>query len=207
MKFVRPAVIVLLLVVSGAAPSHAWSVLLPRAGQVGIGMSGGYGGLAKSGSLGDEFGLGGNLDVQLRYRMRYERALGLSFEAQRLKARGRNLGQTAFSPDSDNVARNQLRLTLAGVDLYQYFGTRTRVPRYVNAGAGLAQLNARLENGDTQYPLNGDGFYLSVSGGAEWFVYRSWAITGSAKYSSIFLDQKTNHDIRASVGVMFYAAY
>src|SRR5207244_719777 len=59
----------------------------PRPGQVGIGIQGQYGTLLNSGGIGDQFGSGPGIAVRLRYRMRYERGIGLSFESQRFDVR------------------------------------------------------------------------------------------------------------------------
>src|SRR6185503_2074669 len=78
----------MLVAVLSAAPVFAASnIVLPRPGQVGVEIQGGYGTLLKGGELGDLFGSGSTLGIRLRYRMRYERALGLSFESQRFDIR------------------------------------------------------------------------------------------------------------------------
>ena len=65
----------------GAGPVLATNnLILPRAGQVGIGIQAQGGTLLTPGDLGTEFGGGGGLAVHVRYRMRFERAIGLTFE-------------------------------------------------------------------------------------------------------------------------------
>src|SRR5580765_6857879 len=71
----------------GVGTASAWMVVPPRAGQVGIGIQGQYGMLLESGNFGKDFGQGGGLTVRLRYRLRYERATGLSFESQNFASR------------------------------------------------------------------------------------------------------------------------
>ena len=202
-----------LLGITIAGHAGAASIVLPRAGQVGIGIDGQYGSLLKSGELGQEFGTGPGLAVRLRYRMRYERAIGLSFQTQNLDSRAhlRPAPAGAFlggvqAQDTTNT-RDHLVLTLAGFDLFQMFDTRTKSTKWVSAGVGLAQVSARLSNKDVQYPIAGDGLYLSAGAGLEKFFYRSWAYDLNTHYLAIFHDGKVNHDLQASIGMIFYVAY
>ncbi len=201
--------LVLLLMVRGT-DAGGTSIVLPRAGQVGIGIQGQFGTLMKSGGLGAEFGSGAGLAVRLKYRMRYERGIGLSFETQSLDARTPGRGEGTFlgihDPDT-TLVRDRAVLNCAGFDLYQMFGTRTKSVKMLSAGIGIAQVSARLSDGETQYPLGGDGMYLSAGAGLEKFFYRSWAWDLGTRYQAIFLDGKVNHDVQASIGLIFYAAY
>lgn len=185
----------------------ATSIVLPRAGQVGVGLQGQFGSLLQSGALGDEFGAGPGFAVRVRYRMRYERGLGLSFENQRLEARDPTFETTAFSALGDSAVRERMHMVTAGVDFYQFFDTRSRTVKQLNVGAGLAQVSARLSTSEIQYPIAGDGFYLSAGAGIERFFYRSWAYDLSTRYLAVFHDGKVNHDLQASVGVILYMAY
>ncbi len=189
------------------APAHAFVVVLPRAGQVGVGLQGQFGGLARQGELGSEFGTGGGLAVRLKYRMRYDRAMGLSFETRRLDARGARYDQTAFLASEDKLPRTALTLQTFGGDLYQFFGTRSRWQGFLSASAGLAKINASLSDGETVYPIAGDGLYVGAGAGLERFVYRSWAVDASVRYSAVFLDGAANNDLQAALGMIFYAAY
>src|SRR5689334_19108292 len=192
-----------------AASAGATTLVLPRAGQVGIGLQGQFGSLASTGELGQEFGSGGGLAVRLRYRMRYERAAGLSFESFTLDARHPDGRAGAFDSltDSPAVTRQSLKATLAGLELYQLFDTRSKAVKMLSAGFGLAQFSAKLSDGETQYPIAGDGVYLSAGAGLERFVYRSWALDLSTRYHAIFHDGNVNHDVQVSAGMIFYAAY
>ena len=58
------------------------SVVLPKPGQIGLGAGGGYGGFVQSGNIAQTFGLGPEFNIRIRYRMRYERGFGLSFESR-----------------------------------------------------------------------------------------------------------------------------
>ena len=123
----------------------AWIVVPPRPGQVGIGIQGQYGTLLQSGGFGDQFGDGPGLAVRLRYRMRYERAMGLSFESQRFDVR---------LPQLADTASHHLSAFTYGFDVYQMFGTRTRTTRWVGVGAGLVQFRRVLNDKEIQFGLD-----------------------------------------------------
>lgn len=206
---VAATVAVVGLMLAGVPARAASSLVLPRAGQVGVGLQGQYGAMLKGGGLGEEFGSGPGFAVRLRYRMRYERGLGLSFENHRLDARDPSGRGGAFSALEDDTVstRDRMNLVLAGVDFYQFFDTRERTVKHLSLGAGLAQVTARLSTNEIQYPIAGDGFYLAAGAGVERFFYRSWAWDLSTRYMAVFHDGKVNHDLQASVGIIFYAAY
>jgi opacity protein-like surface antigen len=210
MKRILGAVVLVAAVSLAGVPAHAFVVVLPRTGQVGVGVQGEFGGLAQQGELGNEFGTGGGLAVRLKYRMRYDRGMGLSFETRTLDGRGTFMTTSAFPHDTgpDSLAPlKSLKLQTFGVDLYQFFGTRTRTQGFLSASGGLAKINAVASNGDPVYPIAGDGLYLGVGAGLERFVYRSWAVDASVRYSAVFLDGGTNSDVQAALGMIFYAAY
>jgi hypothetical protein len=180
-----------------AANAEAKTLIVPpRPGQVGLGLWGQYGDLLQNGTLGEMFGNGPGLAVRLRYRMRYERAIGLSFESQ-------NFDNRVVSA-VDTVA-NRLTIITSGVEIYQMFGTRTAITRWLSAGVGIAQLHATLVDGDVTYPP--DGFYLSGAAGFEKFFYRSLAYDLNVRYMAIFENGSTNHQFSAAAGLIFYAGY
>ena len=202
------AVLTCVLAISFAAGvAHAAAVILPRAGQVGVGLQGQFGGMLESGELGKEFGTGPGLAVRVKYRMRYERAMGLSFEVRTLDGRGKLVTPSAFPVGIDSLPLKSLSLQTFGFDVYQFFHTRSRNQQYLSASAGLAKINAVGSDGDAVFPIAGDGMFLGVGAGFERFVYRSWAIDVSLRYSAVFLDGSANHDVQAAVGMIFYAAY
>ena len=207
MKRILAAVAFAAVVSSTGAPAHAATLVLPRAGQVGVGMQGQFGGLVQQGELGNEFGTGAGLAVRLKYRLRYDRAAGLSFETRSLDGRGAFMLTSAFPAGIDSLPNKSLKLQTFGLDLYQFFGTRTRNQGFVSASAGLAKINAVGSDGDPVYPIAGDGLYVGVGGGLERFVYRSWAVDASVRYSAVFLDGSTNSDVQVALGMTFYAAY
>lgn len=185
------------------------AIVLPRSGQVGLGIQAQGGTMLSSGDLGTEFGTGPGLLVRVRYRMRFERAIGLTFDTQRLSARESSGRAGAFDSLTDAPAtlRDRLKLVTAGVEFFQLFDTRERTTKYVSAGAGLVQMSAHLTNGETQYPIAGDGVFISAGAGLERFVFRSMAWDLGARYMAIFHDGQMNHDLQLQAGVIFYAAY
>jgi hypothetical protein len=195
----RVAVVLTVLAASSASAS---TVILPRPGQVGIGLQGGYGTLLQSGDLGKTFGHGPNFAVRLRYRMRYERAVGLSFEGQRFDIRA---PEAEFPAGSGLPGRTTMKATLSGLDFYQMFSTRSRTTKMLNISGGLAQTSAKTANGEQVFP--GDGFFLGVGGGFERFLMRSWALDFSTRYQVLFLPDDRVHDVQASLGFIFYASY
>jgi hypothetical protein len=184
-------------------------VVLPRPGQVGVGLSGLYGTLLDGGSVGGQFGSGPGMAVRLRYRMRYERGFGLSFESHGLDPRpgdqvNLETGETMHADDA--FAYKRLNLSLFGADFYQMFGTRTKTTKMVSVGAGLAHPVFPMNSGDLQVPPFGDGAYLGAGVGIERFFWQSIAFDLGARYQAVFLDGKVNHDLQASVGLIFYAS-
>lgn len=190
----------LLLTLGLASSAHAWVVVPPRAGQLGVGIQGQFGSLTKSGGLGSEFGSGGGLSVRLRYRLRYERAIGVSFERQGFEVR--QLADSIY-------AEKTLTLTNTSVEFYQLFGTDTRTTRMLSAGFGLSQPSKKLRDGE--FKLGGDdvldGAFVSVGAGIERFVYQSLGVDANVHYQAIFQNGSTNHDIQAAIGLIFYASY
>lgn len=180
-----------------AANAQAGALIVPpRPGQVGLGVWGQYGDLLQNGSIGEEFGNGPGLAVRLRYRMRYERGIGLSFESQNFDNR------TASTVDTVD---KRVSIITSGVEIYQMFGTRTAITKWLSAGAGIAQLHVTEVDTDVTYPP--DGFYLSGAAGFEKFFYRSLAWDLNARYMAIFENGSTNHQFSAALGLIFYASY
>jgi hypothetical protein len=184
-------------------------VVLPRPGQVGVNLNGLYGTLLDGGNVGDQFGSGPGMAVRIRYRMRYERGFGLSFEGHGLDVRTvdpqLNYWNKQTMAASDGGAYQRLNLFLYGVDFYQMFGTRTKTTKMLSVGAGLAHPVFALNSGEQQFPFN-DGAYVSAGAGVERFFWQSLAFDVGARYQAVFLDGKLNHDLQASVGLILYAS-
>jgi hypothetical protein len=183
-------------------------IVLPRPGQLGISVSGLYGTLLDNGDVGQVFGSGPGLAVRLRYRMRYERGFGLTFETHGCDPRSADSLKDLVMPESTYAANypfaaKKLNLFLYGVDFYQMFGTRTKTTKMLSVGAGIAHAVVALNDGEQQYPW-GDGPYVCVGAGFERFVWQSWAWEAGARYQAVFLGGKVNHDLQASVGLVFY---
>jgi hypothetical protein len=208
MKHARAMVPAIMALGLWAASSHAESsIVLPKPGQVGLSGGGGYGTFLDNGAVGSVFGAGPSFNVRVRYRMRYERGLGLSFESQRLDAR-KEAGP--YVPgDESTVEPTRLSLIVSGAEFYQMFGTRTRTTRMLMFGAGLAQMRADTNTGEVELSGEnaGDGLFVSAGAGVERFAYRSWAWDLSTRYYSVFRDGKVNHNVQLALGVIFYASY
>ena len=184
----------------------AESIVLPRPGQVGISLQGGYGTLFKSGKIGGDFGEGPTIAARLRYRMRYERALGLTFENQRHEIRVAEPFVPGPLPgDPPLPGRSRVNMVLSGLEFYQMFGTRTRTVRMLMIGAGVVQVSGRTVNDETFYPA--DGTFVSAGFGVERFLIRSWALDFSTRYMTVFRPDDRSHDVQAALGLMFYASY
>lgn len=200
--------VVLTLGIAGAA--FAANVNLPRPGQVGIALQGGYGALVDTGNeenVGSEFGDGPTFTVRLRYRMRYERAIGLTFETQKMASRLERPFDPAHA-DSTTFP-DEIKVILSGLDFYKLFGTRTPTVKMVSIGAGLAQQRVKLNSGETELSgtFSGDGLYLSAGFGIERFFYRSFAIDFSARYYAMFREGQVGHNVQAAIGIIGYAGY
>lgn len=199
---IRSVVLVVAVLVTGlaAAPAGAADVVLPRPGQIGFSAQGAFGTLSRSGEYGTLFGAGGTLAIRARYRMRYERGVGLSFERQGFEVRD----------EADTVgAPRTLTLQTATLDVYQMFGTRTRTVTMLSASLGLSQGTQKLHGGETKVGGvgTGDALVLGVGASVERFVWQSWAVDVAARYHVHFHQQKTNHGVHAYAGLIFYAGY
>jgi hypothetical protein len=206
----RVGTVVVAAMALGLVASHALaesSIVLPKAGQVGLLLGGGYGSFLESGNVGSRFGSGPEFNVRVRYRMRYERALGLSFESQSLDVR---VAPPPYVVGVDSTAApTKLSTILSGFEFYQMFGTRTKSVKMLMVGAGLAQMRAEFNNGDTELSgvNSGDGLYVSAGAGLERFVFRSWAVDFSGRYYAVFRDGNANHNFQIALGAIFYAGY
>lgn len=204
--FVVVAAVVGVLVASAPAWAQS-SIVLPRAGQVGVGVQGQFGTLQGSKDLASQFESGAGFAVRARYRMRFERGIGLSFESQSFDAKSRLVQAEGFPTQPDSVGFQRVVMTTAGAEFYQMFGTRTRTVKMLSVGAGIAQISARLNDGQSVFPVTNEGFYVSVGGGIERFFYRSWALDLSTRYFMLVHDGAVNHDAQVSAGIIFYASY
>ncbi|TMQ70864.1 MAG: hypothetical protein E6K80_07230 [Candidatus Eisenbacteria bacterium] len=207
MNRVWTTVLVLALAVVAAPARSETSIVLPKPGQVGLSIGGGYGTFLETGNVGSTFSAGGSFNLRLRYRMRYERGFGLSFESQKLDVRRQP--PVYVVGDESTVGPTQLSAILSGAEFYQMFGTRTVSTRMVMIGAGLAQMRADTNTGETELSGkdSGDGLFVSAGAGVERFFFRSWAWDLSSRYYAVFRDGQANHNLQAALGLIFYASY
>ena len=183
----------------------AGRVVLPQPGDIGFVGVAQYGSLLNSGEIGKEFSSGPGFGLRLRYRMRYERGLGLSFERHGFDPRHKLAPPPGALPDTTPSTSTIL---LTGFDMYQMFGTRTRTTKMLSAGVGLAQVSQKLNDGETQSAGTGvgDGFYAGLGGEIEYFFWQSWAVDASFRYNAVILHDTTNHDFQIGIGLVFYAS-
>jgi hypothetical protein len=183
-----------------AGNARGATVVLPRPGQVGIAGLAQYGTLFKRGDIGEDFRSGPGFGVRLRYRMRYERGLGLTFERQGFDPRVKSAADTAA---------RKLTVMASAFEVYQMFGTRTRTVKMLSVGAGLAQATQKLNDNETKLSGEGtgDGLFVSLGGEIEYFFWQTWAMDLSVRYAAVLLNQTTNHDVQVAAGLIFYAGY
>jgi hypothetical protein len=207
MRSTRIAAIALAATLAAGVADAATNVVLPRPGQVGISLQLGYGMLADGAGAGEAFSDGASYAIRLRYRMRYDRGFGLSFESDRFEARVK-YPYDPSNPDS-TIKDERLGVILSGLEFYQMFGTRTPTVKMISIGAGLAQHRVKKNDGETELTgtYSGDGPFLSAGFGVERFFYRSWAVDFSARYYALFRESKTTHDGQIAIGVIGYAGY
>ena len=200
--------LVVLGLAATAVPARAVVVVPPRPGQIGLGLQGQYGVALSSGDLGEDFESGPGLAVRLRYRMRYERGFGLSFESQKLDVRPEAGFTDPFTGEAlapgDIGYPTSLTVGLYGLEFYQMFGTRTRTTRMLSVGAGLARLSRELVGDETDFP--GDGLFVSAGAGVERFFWQSWGMDFSTRYYAVFHEGQANHLFHVSAGLVFYAS-
>jgi hypothetical protein len=202
------ATVALLSLIAWASPARsASSIVLPKPGQVGLSLGGGYGTYLENGNIGTTFGSGPAFNLRIRYRMRYERGIGLSFESQSLDARV--APPVYVVGDESTVGPTKLSNILSGLEFYQFFGTRTKATKMLILGAGLAQMRADTNTGETELSGKdaGDGLFLSAGAGLERFFFKSWAWDLSTRYYAVFRDGQANHNVQAALGLIFYASY
>jgi hypothetical protein len=205
---------------AGAAVACAETIIVPpRPGQVGFGMGANMGALLKQGDFGKGFGASGEpgVSVQLRYRMRYERGFGLTFDQQELDVRDGAEFRGSFYDDTRGAYRDttwkasdpeyprKLNLYFYGVEFYQMFDTRTKTVKMLSVGAGIAHPVRQDNDKEYEFPT-GDGFFLGVGGSIERYFVGSLAVDLSARYRLVLHEGSTNHDLHAALGFIWYAS-
>lgn len=204
------AVVMTTVVMAWAVSAQAAIVVPPRPGQLGIGVQGTYGTLLSGGEFGRDFGSGPGLAIQLRYRMRYERGFGLSFESHTFDTRAgaefTDPETGASIPADTSIAPSKLTLQLYGVDFYQMFGTRTPTTRFLSVGAGIAHPQRTLNDGEIDFAGGEDGLFVTAGAGVEKFFVQSWGWNLGARYYAVFRNGSVTHDLQAAAGLIFYAS-
>lgn len=176
------------------APARSWRVRPVRQGTVSLGGQVLYSALV-GGPFADEFGNGLGAGFNLRYRTGPDAALALSFE-------GQNFGVKVPSDLTDGHDRLQFIVTT--LDYIKYGAVRSRMPRYLTIGAGLAQTRITDNDGAREYP--GDGGVLKLGGGFEYWAWRTLSLELGVRYHGVLLRSRLNHDVEVGLGFNFYTS-
>ena len=169
----------------------SWRPRPVRQGTVSLGGQMLYGSLF-GGNQGDEFNSGLGLGFNLRYRTAPDQAWGLSFE-------GHN-----FDAGDTSQVHDRLQIIVTTLDFTMYSGTRTRVPKYLQFGVGLAQTRITDKDGEKEYP--GDGGVLKAGAGLEYWANRTLTFELALRYNGVLLRSVMNHDVQVGLGLNFYTS-
>jgi opacity protein-like surface antigen len=187
------------------APS-GWRARPVRPGTVSLGGQVLYSALVGGGSgdvaTGDEapvfarqFNNGLGMGFNLRYRTSPDAALAVTFEGQNYNVK---------VPSDSAAGRDRLQFILTTLDYIKYSATRSRMPRYVTIGAGLAQTRITDNDDEKEYP--GDGGVFKLGAGVEYWGWRTLSIELGVRYHGVLLRSKLNHDVTAGLGFNFYTS-
>lgn len=180
-------------------PSDGWRGRIVREGTVSLGGQAQYGTFFANTGFGREFDAGPGMTISLRYRNSRESALGLTFQGQRMDAAEEPVGE--FDQES-------IRSIVTTFDYYQYFRVKHRAPRYLVAGAGLAQTRIQLKDGEVTFP--GDAGVVTLGGGTEVWWKRWITFDFSARYY-LFVQSGDNgmdlsHNVQLAAGIQLYTS-
>jgi opacity protein-like surface antigen len=176
-----------------AAPD-AFRPRLVRSGTVSLGGQLLYG-LLLGGPFSDDFNNGLGAGFNLRYRTAQDQAFGISFEAH-------NFGTKA--PSDSAAGHDKLQIIVTTVDYTKFGSIRSRMPKYFQLGAGIAQTRLTDNDGEKEYP--GDGGVFKLGAGMEYWANRSLSLDLGVRYYGVLLRSKLNHDLQVSLGFNFYTS-
>ncbi len=182
-----------------AAPAAAtsWRPRPVRQGTVSLGGQLLYGSLL-GGALAHDFNGGPGAAFNVRYRTASDQAIGVSFEAHNFAA-----GSGIAAGDSTQFL-DRLQVIVTTLDFTKFAGVRSRVPKYVQLGAGLAQTRETDKSGGKYYP--GDGGVFKVGAGLEYWMNRTLSLDLGVRYHGVLLRSKLNHDVQVGLGFNFYTS-
>jgi opacity protein-like surface antigen len=176
------------------AVPDAWRPRLVRTGTVSIGFGANYGALL-GGPFSDDFNNGLGAGFNLRYRTASDAAFGLSFEAH-------NFGTKA--PSDSAAGHDHLQVIVTTIDYTKFASIRSRMPKYFQLGAGIAQTRVTDNDGEKEYP--GDGGVFKVGAGLEYWANRTLSLDLSVRYNGVLLHSNLNHDLQVGLGLNFYTS-
>ncbi len=176
------------------APARNWRARPVRQGTVSLGGQVLYSALV-GGSFADDFDNGLGAGFNLRYRTAPDAALALSFE-------GQNFGVKV--PSDSAAGHNRVQFIVTTLDYIKYGAIRSRMPRYVTIGVGLAQTRITDNDGEKEYP--GDGGVIKLGAGFEYWAWRTLSLELGVRYHGVLLRSKFNHDVEVGLGFNFYTS-
>ena len=176
-----------------AAPD-AWRPRPVRTGTVSLGGQMLYGALL-GGPFSDDFNTGLGAGFNLRYRTAADQAFGLSFESH-------NFG--VKKPSDSAAGHDQLQIIVTTVDYTKFGSIRSRMPKYFQIGAGIAQTRITDNDQEKEYP--GDGGVFKLGAGLEYWANRTLSLDLGVRYYGVLLQSKLNHDLQVGLGFNFYTS-
>ena len=176
------------------AAADAWRPRLVRTGTVSLGCQMLYGALL-GGPFSDDFNNGLGVGFNLRYRTAPDQAFGLSFEAH-------NFGVKV--PSEVPEGHDHLQIIVTTVDFTKFGSIRSRIPKYFQIGAGVAQTRITDNDLEKQYP--GDGGVIKLGAGLEYWANRTLSLDLGVRYYGVLLQSKLNHDLQVGLGFNFYTS-
>jgi hypothetical protein len=177
-----------------AAPAASWRARPVRQGTVSLGGQLLYSALL-GGTFSDDFDNGLGAGFNLRYRTGPDAALAVSFEGQNFNVK---------VPSDSAAGHDKLQFIVTTLDYIKYGATRSRMPRYVTIGVGLAQTRITDNDKEKEYP--GDGGVFKVGAGFEYWGWRTLSLELGVRYHGVLLRSRLNHDVEVGLGFNFYTS-
>jgi hypothetical protein len=177
-----------------APPASGWRPRPVRAGSVSLGGAVQYGVLV-GGEFSNDFDNGLGAGFNLRYRTAADAAVALSFESHTFGAKVATDSAAGFS---------QLQIIMTTLDYMKFGSIRTRMPKYLTIGVGIAQ--TRITDNDDEKQFPGDGGVFKLGAGMEYWAWRTLSLELGVKYYGVLLRSKLNHVVQVAVAFNFYTS-
>ena len=165
-----------------------------RIGTVSLGGAVQYGTLV-GGTFSDDFDNGIAGGFNLRYRTAADAAVALTFESH-------NFGAKVASDSAAGHDHAQFFVTT--LDYMKFGATRTRMPRYVAIGVGIAQ--TQITDNDEEKEFPGDGGVFKLGLGMEYWAWRTLSLELGVRYDGVLIHSQLNHDVQVAFGLNFYTS-